>query len=50
MVEDLSLLTAKDYFFKGEKKGAIEIRIKKVEGQTDEETKITWEPVSYTEN
>ena len=50
MVEDLSQLTAKDYIFKGEKKSAIEISIKKVEGQTDEEIKFTWEPVSYTEN
>ena len=50
VVEDLSQLTAKDYIFKGEKKSAIEIVIKKVEGQTDEEIKFTWEPVSYTEN
>ena len=49
-VTDLSTLTEKNLFFKGEKRSGIEIYVRNVEGQSEEEVNFTWAPVSYTED
>ena len=48
VLDDLSVLKSRDVIYKGEKKVTLEISVPPVEGQTQQQVNLQWEPISFT--